>query len=116
MADDDAGARQWIVEPPSPDEVIFHVSIGERVELTEDQERALSEFLESLETSDAEVTGFGCSRHGTKGTSCTKFSCSAVNCPSAAPRASREGLSAFGSRRTRRSVAVTRRNGPSQAA
>jgi hypothetical protein len=78
MADDDAGARQWIVEPPAPGEVTFHMSIGEDVELTEDQERALSVFVKSLETADAEVTGHSsrCSAYS----SCNDKTCKPVKC------------------------------------
>ncbi len=82
MADDDAGARQWIVEPPGANEITFHMSFGEDVELTADQERALSEFIESLERGDAEVTGhttgpcyWNCTDHGCDPVKCGGFHC-----------------------------------------
>src|SRR5256885_2140021 len=78
MPDEEEGARRWIVEPPGPGEVAFHLSIGEGVELTEEQEQALSDFVKSLETSDAEVTGHG--KTGPCAWKCTDHSCKPVKC------------------------------------
>ena len=49
--------RQWIVEPPSPGEIALHLAVGEGVQLTEEQERAVGELLRVLEADDPEVTG-----------------------------------------------------------
>jgi len=78
MAEDDKAGRQWIVEPPAAGEVTFHMAFGEGVELTEEQEAALSELMRTLESSDAEVTGHAhsCSAYSV----CTDKSCKPVRC------------------------------------
>ncbi len=74
---DDGASRQWIVEPPGPGVVTFHMSFGEGVELSDEQERALSEFVRSLESSDPEVTGHaGCTAYS----HCTDKTCKPVRC------------------------------------
>lgn len=76
MADESQGERRWIVEPPRPGEIKFHMSFGEGVELTSEQEAALSELTRSLESSDAEVTGLAkCSL-----ATCTDKTCKPVKC------------------------------------
>ena len=78
---EDSGDRQWIVEPPGRGEITFHMAVGDGVDLSEEQERALSDFVRSLETSDAEVTGHDmvtgrCSAYS----HCTTKTCKPVKC------------------------------------
>ncbi len=59
MPDEHEG-RQWIVEPPpAPGEVSLYLAVGDGVDLTDEQQAALSELLRTLETGDAEVIGHG---------------------------------------------------------
>jgi len=76
----DEASRQWIVEPPAPGEVTFHVAVGEGVDLTEEQERALSEFVRSLEQGDAEVTGHATAGKCSAYAHCTDKTCKPVRC------------------------------------
>ena len=78
MPDGNDAGRRWIVAPPGPGQVAFHLAVGEGVELTADQEAALSELMAALESSDAEVTGHATA--GCKLSSCTEKSCSPVRC------------------------------------
>src|SRR5262245_45439671 len=78
MADEEA-SREWIVEPPAAGEITFHVAFGEAVELSPEQEQALSDFVQSLETSDAEVTGHTAGRC-TAYSACTDKTCRPVKC------------------------------------
>src|SRR5947199_316895 len=80
MPDEDQNGRQWIVEPPpAAGEVALYLATGEGIELTDEQEAALSALLRSLEADDPEVTG-----HAAAG--CTDFSfcfplkCGSVSC------------------------------------
>jgi len=76
MAENES-TRQWIVEPPGPGEVSLHMAFGEGVQLTKEQEAAVSELLRSLEAVDAEVTGHAkCTQQST----CTKLTCDPVVC------------------------------------
>ncbi len=74
---DNQGERQWIVEPPAAGEVSFHMAVGEGVDLTAEQEAALSELMRTLESNDAEVTGH---RQPCKLSSCNQKSCKPVRC------------------------------------
>ena len=76
MADENQGERRWVVEPPAPGEISFHMSFGEGVELTVEQEAALTDLMRVLESADAEVTGHSCSKFS----SCTGKSCKPVKC------------------------------------
>ena len=91
MTDPTDGGAQWIIEPPSPGEIRFHIATGEGVELTEEQQRALAVFLRELESRDAEVAGFAdctlTSRACWVNASCTqvfsncpKLGCNSVTC------------------------------------
>jgi hypothetical protein len=80
MPDDDQSGRQWIVEPPpAAGEIALYFATGEGMDLTAEQEAALSALLRSLETDDPEVTGHDAPR-------CTDFSfcfplkCGSVSC------------------------------------
>jgi hypothetical protein len=82
--------RQWIVEPPpGTGEVSLLVAVGDGVELTEEQEAALSELLRVLEVGDAEVVGHdgcfkvsgGCDQYSVcDKLTCGKVSCNGLNC------------------------------------
>ena len=73
---DNKDERAWVVEPPRAGEIALHLSVGEDVTLTEEQERAISELLHSLET--AEVAGYGkCAKVGG---SCGTLRCPAMSC------------------------------------
>ncbi len=87
MSDDDAGGRQWIVEPPpAAVEISLYFAAGDEVTLTAEQEAALSELLRTLEQRDAEVTGFStpeCPSYGgtcSDVTDCSGLKCSKVKC------------------------------------
>lgn len=57
---DETESRQWIVEPPPrPGEISLYLACGDEVELSPEQEAALSALLRSLEYDDAEVVGHG---------------------------------------------------------
>jgi hypothetical protein len=68
------------------------MALGDGVELTAEQEAALSELLRTLEANDAEVTGFevGCPSYtacsGKKTTSCSPFDCNSLTCGAYLPR------------------------------
>ena len=49
--------HEWVVEPPGAGEIQLQVAVGEGVELTDEQKRALGELLETLEGEEAEVVG-----------------------------------------------------------
>ena len=68
--------RRWIVEPPAAGEVSLFLAFGEGVELSPEQEVALSELMRSLETDDAEVTGHAKCALST----CDHKSCNPVKC------------------------------------
>jgi hypothetical protein len=55
MPDDDDDAREWVVDPPGPGEILFQITAGEGAELTPEQEEAVYELMRSLEA--AEVVG-----------------------------------------------------------
>jgi hypothetical protein len=74
------GERRWVVEPPAPGEVSFHMAFGEGVDLTEEQEAALSELMRTLETNDAEVTGLAANTKCSAYSTCTDKSCKPVRC------------------------------------
>jgi hypothetical protein len=74
------GEREWIVEPPGPGEVAFHMSFGDGVELTAEQEAALSELMRALETNDAEVSGLALAGKCGAYSACTDKSCKPVRC------------------------------------
>ncbi len=77
------GERRWIVEPPpAAGEVSLYLAVGEGVELTAEQEAALSELMRTLETSDAEVTGHAaCTNKGGCGIyDCDRLGCTKVRC------------------------------------
>jgi hypothetical protein len=60
VADENDASREWVVEPPRPGEVLFRLNLGEGVTLTEEQEAAVYELMQTLESGDAEyaeVTG-----------------------------------------------------------
>jgi hypothetical protein len=75
----DAG-RRWIVAPPGPGQVSFHMAVGEGVELSAEQEAALTELMQALESSDAEVSGHAVAGKCSAYSSCTEKSCSPVRC------------------------------------
>ena len=97
MPDENEG-RQWIVEPPpAPGEVSLYMACGEGVELTHDQEAALSDLLRSLEVDDPEVIGHkecpsraGCSEFSVcwPGLTCGKVSCGGLMCNLSGQKAS----------------------------
>ena len=79
MPDDSPGGRQWIVEPPpAAAEIALYVACGEGVELTSDQEAALSALLSSLEAAD--VTGFAGTQDCWDCHLCTALKCGKVGC------------------------------------
>jgi hypothetical protein len=72
--------RQWVVEPPlAAGEISLYMAGGDGVNLTEEQEVALSNLLRTLERNDAEVGGFdaGCDPQLSQ---CTGLKCGKVNC------------------------------------
>ncbi len=73
---DEQGERRWIVDPPEPGEIKLHLSFGADVELTPEQETALSALMEALESRDSEVTAF----EKCKESSCSTKSCKPVRC------------------------------------
>jgi len=76
--------RQWIVEPPvARGEISLHLAVGEGVQLTEEQENAVSALLRTLEAADPEVSGHAipCPKQGSCGTlKCPNMSCGALKC------------------------------------
>ena len=42
MADDSDDVREWVVEPPAPGEVTLFMATGDGVELTDEQQAAIS--------------------------------------------------------------------------
>ncbi len=82
MVEEHQGERRWIVEPPlAAGEVSLYVAIGEGVELTAEQEAALSELMRTLESDDAEVTGHApCKLSFCTDKSCKPVKCSVFNC------------------------------------
>ena len=74
---EEQGERRWIVEPPvAAGEVSLYLAVGEGVELTPEQEAALSDLMRTLETEDAEVTGLGKCQLST----CNDKTCKPVKC------------------------------------
>ena len=49
--------HEWIVEPPGTGKIMLQLSVGEGVELSDEQKGALSELLQALEGEEAEVVG-----------------------------------------------------------
>ena len=49
--------HEWIVEPPGAGKIMLQLSVGEGVELSDEQKAALSELLQALEGEEAEVVG-----------------------------------------------------------
>ena len=66
------GERQWIVEPPGQGEIALHLSVGDGVKLTVEQERAVADLLRTLEA--AEVSGYA-------GKCPKQASCGTMRCP-----------------------------------
>jgi hypothetical protein len=104
MSDDDAGGRQWIVEPPpATGEVSLYFAAGDGVTLTAEQEAALGDLLRTLEHRDAEVTGFSTPECPSYGGSCSDVNmcdglkCSRVNCSLICFPLNRAGISAASS-------------------
>jgi len=80
MPDENDASRRWIVAPPGPGQVSFHMAVGEGVDLSPEQEAALSELMRALESSDAEVSGHAIAGKCSAYASCTEKSCSPVRC------------------------------------
>ena len=94
MPDENEG-RQWIIEPPpGPGEVSLYLACGDQVELTDEQEAAVSALLRSLEVEDSEVIGHGkpcpsragCSEYSICSLSCGKVSCGGLSCGLTSPK------------------------------
>jgi hypothetical protein len=79
MPDESESERQWVVEPPpGQGEISLYMACGEGVELTAEQESALSALLLTLEDSDAEVVGH--SKNCPELSICNPLSCGKVGC------------------------------------
>jgi hypothetical protein len=73
--------RRWIIDPPQAGEIKLHLSFGSDVELTSEQEAALSALMEALESSDSEVTAFDkCKESSCNTKSCKPVKCSTFTC------------------------------------
>jgi len=97
MPDENEAGRRWVVKPPAAGEISFHMEFGEGVDLTEEQEAALSELMRALESSDAEVTGHAMAGKCTAYSSCTDKSCKPVRCSTFVCHGLTANLSAGGS-------------------
>jgi hypothetical protein len=85
----DGQERQWVVEPPAPGEVRLFVATGDGVDLTDEQQAAISALVETFEASDPEVMGLAsCSRATCPSLicrlDCTLKSCDVLTKPAAA--------------------------------
>lgn len=49
--------REWVVEPPGAGEIKLQLVVGEGVELTDEQEAAINELVQALQSAEAEVVG-----------------------------------------------------------
>lgn len=79
MSDESKSERRWVVEPsPAQGEISLYMACGDGVELTADQESALSALLLTLEDSDAEVVGH--SKNCPELSICNPLSCGKVGC------------------------------------
>jgi hypothetical protein len=95
MADGDAASREWVVEPPGPGEVLFHIATGDGVSLTEEQENAVFELMRTLEAEDAEVSGHAKPKCPNLQTcdvkSCPPLDCGVLSCGQLATKLSGAG-------------------------
>jgi hypothetical protein len=81
MPDESDDAREWVVEPPAPGEVTLFMAAGDGVELTDEQQAAISALVESLEASDAEVAGHAACPSLICRLECTLKSCDVLTKP-----------------------------------
>jgi len=83
---DETEGRQWIVDPPpGPGEVSLYMACGDDVDLTAEQQAALSALLRTLEAGDAEVVGHSkeCPRLSVcLDLQCAKMRCNPLQCSS----------------------------------
>ena len=79
---DENDARQWVVDPPGPGEILFQITTGNGAELTAEQEAAVDELMRALE--GAEVTGLAANKCPHLQTcdpkTCPPLSCSVLKC------------------------------------
>jgi hypothetical protein len=87
----EAGGR-WIVEPPQPGEISLHMAFGDGVELTDEQQAAMSELLRSLEATDPDVTGHAvCAGQSKPCTKCNSLDCRGLTCGTLTGPRTRQG-------------------------
>ena len=49
-----SGERQWLVEPPGPQEISFQISTGDQVEVTPEVQQAFENLLQTLRGGDVQ--------------------------------------------------------------
>jgi hypothetical protein len=100
MPDENDDAREWVVDPPRPGEILLQLNMGEGAELTAEQETAVYALIRSLEGEDAEVVGLAkdptCPRLVVcNGKKCPPLDCAVLRCTLTAVQST--GISFMGS-------------------
>jgi hypothetical protein len=70
-----SGERQWLTEPPGPQEMHFQIAAGDQVKMTPEVRAAFEHFLEALaDDTEAYSLNDGCAGY-TKGCTEDNFAC-----------------------------------------